>query len=578
MNLKKILAVAMLTAVMGTMSLPVYATTVIFNDTTLTHDIKAPTGKITVENVKETGVDVVAYQVYHWDTTVAQTGWVKNSMFNGVTIADKEHITDTEIANLATVARYQTTNYTKLTKNTAGNYVATCDAGLYLVMVYGSGDRVYNPSLVAVNLTSDLQGVDGTIDIETNFTDGTNTSFMKSSEITFKKVIANTDSYDLYTGRTAEADGDNVHGDLVAVQTGGTDVDFKVVASVPEYAQDTLTGTAENYYITDTLKSDTKERFVGVKDIAVNTNTRAIVPTTQYTITYYDGTTEVTDVNEADNYRISFTDDFLAANGGKEVVITYTSKLLETAGVNYDENKTTAKLYYTIPNANADTSYGVKEDSTYHYTLASGSAVNGTNDTVEGYAVGDTYVAADINKVADVIGTVGDVDETAVHSKEYDTALQGAQFTMTHDTTNKVYTSTSNANGHLVFGGLDTGAYTLQETAAPSGYTLNNNEYPITVSASFDFVSGKMLEYAIGNATYTNYTGVTDLSTTNFVNADDITVSDVSPIAIINTRADVLPSTGGAGTIVLTTVAGVGMAGFLALHLYNKKKEDKSEE
>ncbi len=47
-------------------------------------------------------------------------------------------------------------------------------------------------------------------------------------------------------------------------------------------------------------------------------------------------------------------------------------------------------------------------------------------------------------------------------------------FTLTNNKTKKSYTATSDKYGYLKFTGLDAGEYTLQETDAPDGFTLND--------------------------------------------------------------------------------------------------------
>ena len=53
--------------------------------------------------------------------------------------------------------------------------------------------------------------------------------------------------------------------------------------------------------------------------------------------------------------------------------------------------------------------------------------------------------------------------------------LKGAIFTLTNTKTAKVYTAESGEDGGLTFNGLDQGTYTLVETAAPEGFTIDKN-------------------------------------------------------------------------------------------------------
>ena len=66
------------------------------------------------------------------------------------------------------------------------------------------------------------------------------------------------------------------------------------------------------------------------------------------------------------------------------------------------------------------------------------------------------------------------------------TALEGATFTLTNNKTKKSYTATSDKYGYLKFTGLDAGEYTLQETDAPDGFTLNDAKHTVVIKAEYN--------------------------------------------------------------------------------------------
>ena len=632
-KLTRMIAIAMAATCVASMSvistLTAFAEpgTSVYSGNQLTHNDVLTQGTIQVTNVgTESGLAVIAYQVLEWDTSGVGE-WVKTSMFSDVDIADVTKVTAAEAGNLADVARGKTTNYVKMTSPTSnGTYTATVDPGLYVVLVYGSSNKIYNPAIVSVNLNSDLSGTDEAVDMSTRFNEDGNTAYLKSNTINFMKTIENA-STDVYIG-TAPTD---AHGDVVALNNGGTAVHFKITADIPEYSPEYLvldenqdvdlpgegtdddndfgegnggtgsgagtgTGTIDTsqatFVLTDVLNktTDSTKHFNGISNLKVLVNDNGTwkeiaaqdeEDNDYYYISYATASGVNCNQANAEQYCIDFTGYFLKDYGSKSLKVTYDTTLLGTAGINYDENKTTAALSYTVPNASEDgTSVDVTlSDSTYHYTLASGSPVNASNDEVEDYNDGNIVTIPDIAKVDDTTGTI----ETITHGnsiiKKYSNALPGAAFTMKHKDTNKVYTSISDSNGLLKFVGLDTGNYTLQETSAPSGYALNSNAYDVTVAAQLDAELGIMLQYTIGNVSYINYNGESNLGTTAFETKDTITITgDDDPIAIPNTHLNVLPSTGGAGTIVLTIGAGAAMAGFLGLNIFNRKKRKASVE
>ncbi|WNS40916.1 SpaA isopeptide-forming pilin-related protein [Paenibacillus sp. MMS20-IR301] len=78
--------------------------------------------------------------------------------------------------------------------------------------------------------------------------------------------------------------------------------------------------------------------------------------------------------------------------------------------------------------------------------------------------------------------TLGSLKLVKVDAADSAKKLIGAEFKLTNTTTGKVATGTTNVNGELVFNDLKLGAYTLQETEAPTGYDLDATVHNITIS------------------------------------------------------------------------------------------------
>ena len=155
-------------------------------------------------------------------------------------------------------------------------------------------------------------------------------------------------------------------------------------------------------------------------------------------------------------------------------------------------------------------------------------------------------------------------------------ALEGATFTLTNDVTGRVYTATSDKAGQLGFTGLDAGAYTLVETAAPKGYTINNEKIPVVITAEYND-DGTLKTYSIkinGEATSTyeaTYTGEgTSISTIT-----NIEIKDSPQTQIKNTKISELPSTGGIGTTIFTIGGCLIMIVAAGLFFVSRRKSAK---
>lgn len=538
--------------------------------------------KITVSNVTD-ATKVTAYQLLKgdYDGTMLN-GYVPAKA--GITISNFEKPTASEITRIANDINDGTITLDSIDMTKVGTsttYEAQVEAGLYLVLVSGAKAVVYNPAVVAVNVTDpyDLSTAAGTsVNMSTYFKYPAN-AYMKSSEPNFNKDIV---------GYSTDASGvGNTEGDFVAHNT---DVSFIIKdMKFPSYSQDYKTGLV--YTIEDSLA---KNSFMGITGLTVKIKNATV--TTGFTVTYYTDeakTVETTNPAEAIAFKVAFDDATIRSNPMEDVEITYGSHFEATAGVNYAENKNTAELHYS--NDPKDSSkYQTKTDTTYHYTFGIDADIDAqSQDTTDGNYNKETF---ELNKVTIADATYEDgLTDPNPNTKKSPYALPGATFTLYTDAamSNAIRTATSDANGHFQFLGLDTGTYYMQETGEPDGYTLNPKKFQIKIEANMN-AEGIMTSYTIttksndadGNYTvnegYAHYTNTINLDTD--VAADGSVTNHISdydaidPAEVVDTKVAGLPATGGVGTIAITVGAAIGMAGFMTLYIVNKKKRNSEAE
>ncbi len=577
-NFTKLFCVALAAAALSGFSATqaMAANTVITDGTwTATSTVAATTQKtITVTDVKETSASlkVTAYQlakgVYKDGKLVSYTLCDSTN----ASVADLSAPTAGEITAIADKIASNTTTLTGIRMTKYGtSYTADVEAGLYIVLVEDSDEYVYNPAVVAVNITDANQiassATGGTVDM-TSYFNFPSQAYLKSSVSGFDKSITGS------THNGTDADSKKSDGDTIAF---GDTVKFKLDSmTIPSYSSDYAENSLK-YEISDNLDP---KAFLGVADLSVKVGgTSVAADSTTYTITYKNKAGEtVTDTAQAVAFTVSFADSYIRANATKTVEITYASVVQETAGVNYAENKNTATLTYSN-NPNNANSYKTKTDHTYHYTFGIDADLDGESGDKSTY---------ELNKVTKA--GEGFEDTTDQRSQKSKNALAGATFTLYSDAamTQTVNTAISDANGHISFTGLDEGVYYLKETIAPNGYTLNDTDYQITIAATLN-EEGIMTSYtmdikskdkdtglytvAAGSASYTNTPVVGEDGS-----VDNTIVNTTVPAEIVNTNLASLPSTGGTGTAMMVVGGTVGMTIFLgAIVLVNRKRKQDAQ-
>lgn len=148
----------------------------------------------------------------------------------------------------------------------------------------------------------------------------------------------------------------------------------------------------------------------------------------------------------------------------------------------------------------------------------------------------------------------------------------GATFTLTNNTTNKVYTATTGLDGGLTFEGLDAGTYTLVETVAPDGFTLDTTKHTVVITPTYGETSNKLekLEITIDGTATSTYEVSYEATGTVTVNKNTTTVTNIK-----NTKISSLPSTGGIGTTIFTIVGCGIMIAAAGLFFASRRKENR---
>lgn len=495
----------------------------------------------TVQNV-EVGATVTAYQI----TVATYAGDNKDEGFTGYRRA--ANITDTMLADPNAPTSDEVTKLAKdstllnsLKKVTMDpnadadgdgytSYTANLAPGYWLVLVTGTDIiEVYNPMLVGVYYS--VSGTDGTmasdpVNANANWTLETANAYAKSTKPQVVKTI------------TDEKDKNSVGI--------GDTVDFKIEADIPSYSDQY---TEVEVVISDTLSEGLK---LNSGSIAINIGGKAYIP----------GDTLVTGT---DSFILTLpSDDVLTKYNGEKVEITYTATVEENIHYNFDPNTNTATLEYSNNPSNAEDTT-TTDDKTYTYTFGIDALLYGNSETY-------TETTNEIIKVdedGNVISTVTEISQTPPEGKTE--VLTGATFKLTNNETNKEYTATTDVDGKLEFTGLDEGTYTLVETAAPSGFTVDTTEHTVEITAKYD-AEGKLTSYTIkidGDVTST-YTATYEGEEVKEINSAPTTKK------IVNTKLASLPSTGGIGTTIFTIGGCVIMIAAAALFFVNRRKSEEN--
>ena len=517
-----------------------------FTPTTLastTINVEGAKGTYTIYQVaagqKNNATGAISYEVNAGFTGILSVsgGYVKYGTKNLTDITG--HSADAEALALALTAQTNAATGAPAALDTenAASGTATFDVpaiGYYLITGKTSGST--QPILVHVTEA-------GSTSVE-----------LKFSDVEIEKEIIAIDTVHGTDGEIGEVAG----GQSAGIADAGATVTYELRTTFPNYDSDVETGgvLADHFTITDVPEDSIT---INTSSIAVTVDGTPITKTTaedgDYTLT-----TDVTNAGlvtgattDGSGFTIVIDDDVVLANGGKNVVVSFTATVGNTPDVGTNSNDNGAKVsysnnYYTGDGSITFTKDG--DDETGEFTESD----DPKTDT--DYAVVFT-AEYKVNKVDDGNNPLEDATFTLYQGAKAEVIGTDGKTPVSGATVVATPTATTPAGGtkanQFTFSGLASGTYTLVEKA-PDGY-IGSAPIEIVITADYDGIAAAPV-YA-GNFTMTQ-------DSTAFTGSFDV----------VNTPTQTLPATGGIGTI-LFTVGGatiVLLAGAMFV-LYMKKRK-----
>lgn len=475
---------------------------------------------------------------------------------------------------------------TGTTEDPSCNLVSGDDfqVGMYLIVLSGAESTIYNYAIASINYTNtDGNGnlmVDGTLNLEDS------TVLAKSNshpdvEKTVDKSSANindTVKYDVVINPVPYYGGEHPVMNIEDTLSTGLTLN-KDGITVELYKKGADAPTATVTY---------------VKGVEATGETPAVPAS--YTVKFADGVDDEKKeaINEALEDGFAFTEvvnqslkiDFAKNENyvlnmfeGGKVVVTYFATLNDQAAINEIGNNNDVKLNYTRDSkVDSDDVKDEEESKTFTYTFdidgAAGGEQTDTKDIVT--KMGQTSITSTDSTPLDGAEFTLSVINEAGAKVLYDRVIDNTTVDIDNPEGRKGVVISKNG-GQLPIKGLAAGTYYLQETKAPTGYSLNTHEYVIKIEAwcygdknsetPEEFLDEKFngwekgqlkgwkisIDGQAGNIFTVKHEGTTsDAELTQGKPGENGTVAGVAGTEIPNTKISELPSTGGIGTTIFT--------------------------
>ncbi len=472
------------------------------------------TGTITVSGIeKETGDN---FKVKYYKVIEAQ--YQNNGSFSGYNslyssiisnpVAENLTIKSGQLNDLADAVASKPADGEMSYNDVSKLYTATVAPGSYLVLVSGTESKSYNPMVVSVSYERKTDGTTGLKEDTLTLVEGTATAKKSGMPEVTKKIVDDT----VGVGTTDKGNSAEI----------GEDVNYEIsVKPIPNY-----NGTYPVLNVVDTLDNGLQynaDLKVYIKDGSTKTELSA----DKYSSTTPSSQEIKVDFVVGNSYTLN-------EYAGKEIVITYSAEVENTATLNNIANKNIVTLNYS-KDSKTEGNNGTDIDRTNTYTFE----IDGANS-----------------------GTVGIITKTGDRTEDKE-GLNGANFALyktktdaendTADTRFKEAKTITigDVKGQLQFTGLEAGqTYYLRELTAPNGYSVNTHIFEVKIEATYDktvgsATYGQLTEWIVkvDNNTVAKFT----LDNGTFVKSDDYHGVD-----ILNTKISSLPSTGGIGTTIFT--------------------------
>ena len=504
-KVKRILSVIMAMVMVLAMSVPTFAAAT----TTSQKEAKGTaedTATISVSGIKaEKGITVTAYQIIKANYANGGKFSGYQSLYPNVIkdVKNDVNVTSADLAQIIDATKVENTTYSMSSEDGA-TYTATVPVGSYVVVISGADTKIYSPVVVSVV----YKNKDGQTAMEYSDVNvvATGNAWVKVSDTPTldKKIVEGNQEV---SGNTANI---------------GDTVNYKLSTTIPYYG-----GSHPKFNIVDNLSGLTYTE----NSLKVKVGETELTPGTDYTLTATSN---------------QITVDFVV-NGayklneyqGQTLIVNYAATVNQDAKLNGVANTNDATLNFT-KDSKVDGNNGESKDKTYTYTF-----------DIDGTAEGSLT-----KELITKVGTTSSESKVALNDAEF-TLYTDADLTTVYGTVyreNKQFNGVvKTANGgQMTMTGLKAGTYYLKETKAPSGYTLNDTVYTITINATIDEGTGKLTDWSI-SVNGATISGDDHTVTSTFTVTNDAPAKQtIEKVEIVNTKITNLPSTGGIGTTIFT--------------------------